>query len=106
MRKVICPNCKTVFAPSSGFSAVDTRHRMRQEQYDRIGKRCGNCHAYKPVAEFNKSVNGSDGLQSICRECGVLNFTLRISGGPPVVRATREALQLKNDALNKAAGRP
>lgn len=105
MRNVICPNCQTVIPLDSGFSAVDTRHRLRQEQYERIGKRCSNCHAYKPTTAYNKSVNSSDRLQSVCRECGVLNFTLRASGGMTVVRATREALRLKNDALNKAAGR-
>lgn len=105
MRNQVCPHCGGIVPPDAGFSAVANRRLARKEQYDRIGKRCGNCHAYKPVTAYNKSVNSSDGLQSICRDCGVLNFALRISGGPPVVRSTRAALQAKNDAVNTAAGR-
>lgn len=103
---LICPQCKYVIPPDPGFSSIVTRHRLRQAQYDAIGKRCCNCHEYKPLTEYNKSVQCSDGLQPICRDCAKLNFNLRIVGGPPLVKSTRAALQLKNDALNKAAGRP
>lgn len=102
-----CPHClQHIPADPELYSPVVERRRRREAQYKSIGKRCSNCHAYQPVAEYPKATARSDGLQAVCRSCAILNLDLRIKGGLPLVRLTRAALQAKNDALNKAAGRP
>lgn len=103
---ILCPHCGNVFSPDPGLPVDAMRRLKREKQYASIGKRCSNCHAYLPVTDYNKSATRVDGLQAICRSCAVLNLDLRAKGNMPLVRLTRAAMQAKNDAANKAAGRP
>lgn len=101
-----CPHCGGhITADPELVSSVTQRRRRRDAQYASIGKRCSNCHAYQPLTEFNRCAARADGFQSVCRSCSAVNLTLRVQGGPPLVRLTRAALQAKNDAVNRAAGR-
>lgn len=102
---ILCPHCGNLFSPDPGLPAATIRRMEREKQYASIGKRCSNCHAYQPVTAYNKSSIRVDGLQAICRSCAVLNLDLRAKGNMPLVRLTRAAMQAKNDAINKAAGR-
>ena len=51
------------------------RERWEKERAVRIDlpteKECGNCHQFKPISEFNISLNYKDGLHSRCKSCAI-----------------------------------
>lgn len=103
-----CPTCHTLIPPPPASGATQTRLSQKKAQYATIGKKCGDCHAYKPTSEFFKNAGMPDGMQYTCRTCFELRARLCkiFDGGPAAWRAARDQLRATNDAANQAAGRP
>ena len=89
------------FALATGAGAREARRLKRLERYASTGKRCSDCHEYKPVDAYDISKRKSDGLQSSCRHCMKLYISLRKQGGLTLWHTVRQALRDKAAAKDK-----
>ncbi len=73
------------------------KREARQAQYATVGKRCLDCHAHKPVADYDNNARNPDGLQHSCRACKKLYKVTRGEGGLVLWHTVRQAMRDQND---------
>lgn len=77
--------------------------------YARVGKRCSDCHARKPAAEFGACNSRVDGLQPNCKACLQMHQMIMRKNkkepwlGKQLWTSTRDSMRIYFDAINKAA---
>jgi len=102
-----CPQCGFLILPTPLSGTAAEKRRLKQEQYSKIGKKCHDCHGYKPVADYYRNAASTDELQAVCKSCIALQHSLRkLDNARQLWRTTRDQLRAQNDAANKAAGLP
>ena len=120
LRESICMFCAILPAVDAVRTARDTaarefnvlRHQRDaskqarvaayMERYQREGKQCTSCRAYKAPTEYNACAPRGDGLQPNCRACDKLRVTLMAQvGGLKLWRTVRATMRAQ--AAERAA---
>ena len=78
----------------------EVRRLAKLEGLRVTGKRCGACHARKPIEAYGKCAPHPDGLQQNCKECNKIRLTILQSGEVGALKRwhlVQAAMRAQND---------